>query len=90
MEFERLLLFLVSFNKILFKYIYLCIISGCEAMFADLGHFSVRAIQISFSFITLPAILAAYSGQAAYLRKFPHTVSNIFYECIPGTILFNF
>ncbi|GAU32992.1 hypothetical protein TSUD_358590 [Trifolium subterraneum] len=60
--------------------------NGCEAMFADLGHFSVRAIQISFSFITLPAILAAYSGQAAYLRKFPHTVSNIFYECIPGPL----
>ncbi|CAJ2663331.1 unnamed protein product [Trifolium pratense] len=65
--------------------VFLCI-SGCEAMFADLGHFSVRAIQISFSFITLPAILAAYSGQAAYLRKFPHTVSNIFYECIPGPL----
>ncbi|KAI5422319.1 potassium transporter 5 [Lathyrus oleraceus] len=65
--------------------VFLCI-SGCEAMFADLGHFSVRAIQISFSFITLPAILAAYSGQAAYLRKFPDTVSNIFYECIPGPL----
>ncbi|XP_045791967.1 potassium transporter 5-like [Trifolium pratense] len=65
--------------------IFLCI-SGCEAMFADLGHFSVRAIQISFSFITLPAILAAYSGQAAYLRKFPNTVSNIFYACIPGPL----
>ncbi|XP_003627359.2 potassium transporter 5 [Medicago truncatula] len=65
--------------------VFLCI-SGCEAMFADLGHFNVRAIQMSFSFITLPAILAAYSGQAAYLRKFPHTVSNIFYECIPGPL----
>ncbi|XP_058743762.1 potassium transporter 5-like [Vicia villosa] len=65
--------------------VFLCI-SGCEAMFADLGHFSVRAIQISFSCITLPSILAAYSGQAAYLRKFPHSVSNIFYECIPGPL----
>lgn len=49
--------------------------------------FFTYSLQISFSFITLPAILAAYSGQAAYLRKFPHTVSNIFYECIPGMIL---
>src|ERR1051325_7691575 len=48
----------------------------------------IYSLQISFSCITLPAILAAYSGQAAYLRKFPHTVSNIFYECIPGIIIF--
>ncbi|GAU33024.1 hypothetical protein TSUD_358910 [Trifolium subterraneum] len=59
---------------------------GCEAMFADLGHFNVPAIQISFTFITFPATLAAYSGQAAYLQKYPHAVSNIFYESIPGPL----
>ncbi|KAK7275545.1 hypothetical protein RIF29_16664 [Crotalaria pallida] len=65
--------------------IFLCI-TGSEAMFADLGHFNVRAIQISFSFVTFPAILAAYSGQAAYLRKFPGKVSNTFYESIPDPL----
>ncbi|KAL2336396.1 hypothetical protein Fmac_010842 [Flemingia macrophylla] len=53
------------------------------AMFADLGHFSVRAIQISFSCIVFPSILIAYFGQAAYLRKFPENVSNTFYASIP-------
>ncbi|KAK2992675.1 hypothetical protein RJ640_014925 [Escallonia rubra] len=48
--------------------------TGTEAMFADLGHFNVRAVQISFSGIVLPALLAAYSGQAAYLRKFPDPI----------------
>ncbi|KAK7294485.1 hypothetical protein RJT34_17374 [Clitoria ternatea] len=62
--------------------IFLCI-TGSEAMFADLGHFSVKAIQISFSFVTFPAILIAYIGQAAFLRKFPEQVSNTFYACIP-------
>ncbi|MED6204735.1 Potassium transporter 5 [Stylosanthes scabra] len=65
--------------------VFLCI-TGSEAMFADLGHFNVRAIQMSFSFITCPSILAAYIGQAAYLRKFPEKVSNTFYESIPHAI----
>ncbi|TKY57008.1 Potassium transporter 5 [Spatholobus suberectus] len=62
--------------------VFLCI-TGSEAMFADLGHFNVRAIQISFSCITCPAILAAYIGQAAFLRKFPGKVANTFYDSIP-------
>ncbi|CAK9324528.1 unnamed protein product [Citrullus colocynthis] len=65
--------------------VFLCI-TGTEAMFADLGHFNVRAIQISFSSIVFPALLAAYSGQAAYLRKFPDHVGNTFYDSIPDPL----
>ncbi|MED6206180.1 Potassium transporter 5 [Stylosanthes scabra] len=65
--------------------VFLCI-TGSEAMFADLGHFNVRSIQMSFSFITFPSILAAYIGQAAFLSKFPEKVSNTFYESIPHAI----
>ncbi|XP_019423444.1 PREDICTED: potassium transporter 5-like isoform X2 [Lupinus angustifolius] len=65
--------------------VFLCI-TGSEAMFADLGHFNVRSIQLSFSFITFPSILAAYIGQAAYLRKFPENVANTFYDSIPRPI----
>ncbi|KAL2524097.1 Potassium transporter 5 [Abeliophyllum distichum] len=63
----------------------LCI-TGTEAMFADLGHFNVRAIQISFSGIVFPALVTAYCGQAAYLSKFPDHVANTFYDSIPGPI----
>ncbi|KAF5449181.1 hypothetical protein F2P56_029658 [Juglans regia] len=65
--------------------VFLCI-TGTEAMFADLGHFNVQAVQISFSCITFPALLTAYSGQAAYLRKFPGNVYNTFYDSIPDRI----
>jgi len=41
-------------------------------------------MQISFSFVTFPAILIAYIGQAAFLRKFPEKVENTFYDSIPG------
>ncbi|TXG48997.1 hypothetical protein EZV62_024872 [Acer yangbiense] len=58
----------------------LCI-TGAEAMFADLGHFN-----ISFSGIVLPALLAAYSGQTAYLVKNPDQVGDTFYASIPDPL----
>ncbi|CAN0916861.1 Potassium transporter 5, partial [Linum grandiflorum] len=65
--------------------IVLCI-TGAEAMFADLGHFNVRAIQISFSGLVCPALTIAYIGQAAYLSKFPEDVHDTFYKSIPGPL----
>lgn len=65
--------------------IVLCI-TGNEAMFADLGHFSVRSIQISFTALIYPSLLCAYGGQAAYLREFPNDVSKAFYKSIPGPV----
>nr|XP_004299195.2 PREDICTED: potassium transporter 5 [Fragaria vesca subsp. vesca] len=65
--------------------IFLCI-TGTEAMFADLGHFNVKAIQVSFSCVTFPALITAYCGQAAYLRKFPHEVEKTFYSSIPDPL----
>nr|KJB16112.1 hypothetical protein B456_002G213100 [Gossypium raimondii] len=55
-------------------------------MFADLGHFSVRAVQISFSTITLPSLLTVYCGQAAYLTKHPEHVGDTFYKSIPDPL----
>lgn len=63
----------------------LCI-TGTEALFADLGHFSVRSIQLSMSMIVYPAIILQYSGQAAYLRLHPKDVTNAFYAAIPGPL----
>ncbi|KAG9447320.1 hypothetical protein H6P81_013448 [Aristolochia fimbriata] len=60
----------------------LCI-TGTEAMFADLGHFSVRAVQISFCSLVLPALSCAYIGQAAYLSKHPLNVADTFFKSIP-------
>ncbi|KAK8939205.1 Potassium transporter 5 [Platanthera zijinensis] len=63
----------------------LCI-TGTEAMFADLSHFNVRAIQVSFSAVLLPAVSLAYIGQASYLTKFPEEVNDTFYKSIPVAI----
>lgn len=63
----------------------LCI-TGAEAMFADLGHFSVRSIQIAFSFVVFPCLLLAYMGQAAYLLKYPDSAKRIFYDSVPDSL----
>ncbi|KAF5199492.1 Low affinity potassium transport system protein kup [Thalictrum thalictroides] len=60
--------------------------TGTEAMFADLGHFSVRSVQISFMGVVCPAILCVYSGQAAYLTKFPNHVYEAFYSSVPDPL----
>ncbi|KAI4328233.1 hypothetical protein L6164_020606 [Bauhinia variegata] len=48
--------------------ILLCI-TGSEAMFADLGHFSQLSIKIAFTSVVYPSLILAYMGQAAYLSK---------------------
>ncbi|CAI8615070.1 unnamed protein product [Vicia faba] len=58
--------------------------TGAEALFADVGHFSVRSIQISMCCVTYPALILAYAGQAAFLRKNNDLVSATFYKSIPG------
>ncbi|KAF0914829.1 hypothetical protein E2562_031932 [Oryza meyeriana var. granulata] len=60
----------------------LCI-TGAEAMFADLGHFSVKSIQVAFTAVVFPCLLLAYMGQAAYLMEYPFAVERIFYDSVP-------
>lgn len=66
--------------------ILLCM-TGSEAMFADLGHFSYSAIQLAFTSLVYPALILAYMGQAAYLSKHHDFYSNSqvgFYIAVPG------
>ncbi|KAL6846645.1 hypothetical protein ACP4OV_024093 [Aristida adscensionis] len=63
----------------------LCI-TGAEAMFADLGHFSVKSIQVAFTAVVFPCLLIAYMGQAAYLMKNPLAVERIFYDSVPDVL----
>ncbi|XXG39966.1 hypothetical protein AAC387_Pa01g0793 [Persea americana] len=68
--------------------ILLCI-TGSEAMFADLGHFSYTAIQIAFTFLVYPALILAYMGQAAYLSKHHYIDTSYqigFYVSVPESV----
>ncbi|CAL5346679.1 unnamed protein product [Camellia sinensis] len=61
-------------------------ITGTEALFADLAHFPVSAVQLAFTVVVFPCLLLAYSGQAAYLIKHQDHVIDAFYRSIPDRI----
>ncbi|XP_042516916.1 potassium transporter 5-like [Macadamia integrifolia] len=61
-------------------------ITGTEALFADVGHFTVRSIQISMCSVTFPSLVLAYTGQASYLRKHNEDVLDTFYKSIPDPL----
>ncbi|KAJ0082644.1 hypothetical protein Patl1_12262 [Pistacia atlantica] len=61
-------------------------LGGTEALFADLAHFPVSAVQIAFTVVVFPCLLLAYSGQAAYLMRHQDHVVDAFYRSIPESI----
>ncbi|KAK9119658.1 hypothetical protein Scep_017751 [Stephania cephalantha] len=70
--------------------ILLCI-TGSEAMFADLGHFSQLSIKIAFTSVVYPSLILAYMGQAAYLSQHHNIESDYrigFYVSVPVTVGF--
>ncbi|KAI4387217.1 hypothetical protein MLD38_005064 [Melastoma candidum] len=60
--------------------------TGTEAVFADLSHFPVSAIQLAFTVVVFPSLLLAYTGQATYLMKNSNHVADVFYRSIPDSI----
>ncbi|MRR15854.1 MAG: potassium transporter Kup [Deltaproteobacteria bacterium] len=65
----------------------LCI-TGCEALYADLGHFGRKAIRISWLGFACPALLCNYFGQGALLLGNPQMNTNPFYGLVPGLLLY--
>lgn len=65
--------------------IVLCI-TGAEAMFADLGHFSKLSLRIAFALLVYPSLVLSYMGEAAYLSKNKEDLHTSFYKSIPGSI----
>ncbi|KAE8667103.1 putative potassium transporter 2 [Hibiscus syriacus] len=62
----------------------LCI-TGAEAMFADLGHFSKLSIRLAFT-VVYPCLIVAYMGEAAYLSKNKEDLQRSFYKAIPEVV----
>ncbi|KAH7863901.1 hypothetical protein Vadar_023214 [Vaccinium darrowii] len=61
-------------------------ITGVEAMFANLGHFSTLSIKVAFSFIVYPCLVLAYLGEAAFLSRHHEDIQRSFYKAIPEPI----
>ncbi|WRX28194.1 Potassium transporter - like 10 [Theobroma cacao] len=65
--------------------IVLCI-TGAEALFADLGHFSPLSVRIGFTAVVYPCLVLAYMGEAAYLSKHRMNLQSSFYKAIPEAV----
>jgi KUP system potassium uptake protein len=58
-------------------------ITGGEALYADMGHFGVRPIRLSWFALVLPALILSYLGQGALILKDPHALANPFFAMVP-------
>ena len=64
------------------------VITGGEALYADLGHFGRAPIRISWFFIAFPALVLNYFGQGAYVLMHPEGMINPFYSIAPAWFSF--
>ncbi|HKQ45900.1 MAG TPA: potassium transporter Kup [Rhizomicrobium sp.] len=59
-------------------------VTGCEALYADMGHFGARAIRWGWLFVAFPALLLNYFGQGALLLVHPEAAPILFFAMTPG------
>jgi KUP system potassium uptake protein len=60
------------------------VITGGEALYADMGHFGKRPIRVAWLAVAMPALLLNYMGQGALLLRDPGAAVNPFYLLAPG------
>ena len=58
-------------------------VTGCEALYADMGHFGRRPIQLAWFLVALPALLLNYFGQGAALLRNPADAEHAFFSVVP-------
>ena len=63
------------------------VMTGGEALYADMGHFGKRPIRVVWFALVLPSLLLNYFGQGALLLRNPAAVENPFYLLVPHALL---
>jgi KUP system potassium uptake protein len=64
------------------------VVTGGEALYADIGHFGVRPIRAAWFALVLPSLLLNYFGQAAFLLANPKGAENPLYLMAPNWALY--
>ncbi len=65
--------------------VFLCM-TGAEALYADMGHFGRRPVQIAWFALVLPALTLNYFGQGALVLRHPEAAVNPFYLLAPEAL----
>lgn len=64
------------------------VVTGGEALYADMGHFGKQPIRLAWFRLVLPALLLNYFGQSSLLLKNPAAAENPFYFMAPSWLLY--
>jgi KUP system potassium uptake protein len=59
------------------------VLTGAEALYADMGHFGRRPIRVTWFAVVLPCLLLNYFGQSALLLVHPAAKTNPFFSLVP-------
>ena len=59
-------------------------VTGAEALYADLGHFGRKPIQVAWIYLVFPALVLNYMGQGALILNDHAAIDNPFYHMAPG------
>jgi len=62
-------------------------VTGCEALYADIGHFGVTAMRRSWFLVAFPALGLNYLGQTALVLSNPEAASNPLFRMVPSSLL---
>ncbi|MCB1224621.1 MAG: KUP/HAK/KT family potassium transporter [Verrucomicrobiales bacterium] len=62
-------------------------VTGCEALYADIGHFGARPLKRAWFFVAYPALTLNYLGQGALVLKDPTSLENPFFRAVPPFLL---
>ena len=63
-------------------------LTGAEALYADMGHFGRKPIQVAWFALVLPALVLNYFGQGALLLRSPEAITSPFYLLAPQWLLY--
>ena len=63
------------------------VVTGAEALYADLGHFGRGPIRAAWLVVVLPALIINYLGQGALVLGNPKSIENPFFLLFPDWIL---
>jgi KUP system potassium uptake protein len=64
------------------------VVTGGEALYADMGHFGARPIRLAWFGLVLPALLLNYFGQGALILTDPAGAENPFFMLAPRVLLY--
>ena len=64
------------------------VVTGGEALYADMGHFGRKPIRLAWFALVFPALLLNYLGQGALILSRPEAAENPFYEMVPSPLLY--